>query len=80
MTTTDKRIKRRTFKEVAKEAYERGFAEGVERANKNAAQELDNMATANVGLSRSVLLLEAKLDKIQGSWITALRYWAKGHV
>lgn len=80
MTTTDKRIKRRTFKEVAKEAYERGFAEGVERASKNAAQELDNMATANVGLSRSVLLLEAKLDKIHGSWITALRYWAKGHV
>ncbi len=80
MTTTDKRIKRRTFKEVAKEAYEKGFAEGVERASKNAAQELDNMATANVGLSRSVLLLEAKLDKIQGSWITALRYWAKGHV
>ena len=80
MTTTDKRIKRRTFKEVAKEAYERGFAEGVERANKNAAQELDNMATANVGLARSVMLLEAKLDKIQGSWITALRYWAKGHV
>lgn len=79
MTTTTK-IKRRTFKEVAKEAYERGFAEGVERASKNAAQELENMATANVGLSRSVLLLEAKLDKIQGSWITALRYWAKGHV
>jgi hypothetical protein len=80
MTTTDKRIKRRTFKEVAKEAYERGFAEGVERASKNAAQELENMATTNVGLARSVMLLEAKLDKIQGSWITALRYWAKGHV
>jgi hypothetical protein len=80
MTTTDKRIKRRTFKEVSKEAYEKGFAEGVEHTRKNTAQELENMATANVGLARSVMLLEAKLDKIQGSWITALRYWAKGHV
>ena len=78
MTTT--KIKRRTFQEVATEAYERGFAEGVERATKNAAEELDNMANANVGLCRSLMAAEDKLGKIHGSWLTALRYWAKGHV
>ena len=79
-TTTDKRIKRRTFQEVATEAYERGFAEGVERATKNASEELDNMANTNAELGRSVMALEGKLSKIHGSWLTALRYWAKGHV
>lgn len=79
MTTTTK-IKRRTFKEVATEAYERGFAEGVERATKNAAEELDNMANANAELGRTVMALEGKLSKVRGSWLTALRYWAKGHV
>jgi flagellar biosynthesis/type III secretory pathway protein FliH len=79
-TTTDKRIKRRTFQEVATEAYERGFAEGVERATKNAAEELDRMSSANAELGRTVMALEGKLGKIHGSWLTALRYWAKGHV
>ena len=74
------RAKRRTFKEVAKDAYEKGFAEGVDRATKNAAEELDNMALAHAELSRSVMALEGKLEKIHGSWLTALRYWAKGHV
>ena len=78
MTTT--KIKRRTFKEVATEAYEKGFAEGVERATKNAAEELDNMANANAELGRTVMALEDKLAKVRGSWLTALRYWAKGHV
>lgn len=74
------RAKRRTFKEVAKDAYERGFAEGVDRATKNAAEELDRMSSANAELGRSVMALEGKLEKIHGSWLTALRYWAKGHV
>lgn len=80
VTTTKKSRPRRTFKEVAKDAYERGFAEGIERATKNAAEELDRMSSANAELGRSVMALEGKLDKIHGSWITALRYWAKGHV
>jgi hypothetical protein len=38
------------------------------------------MSAANVELARSVMALENKLSKINGSLITALRYWAKGHV
>jgi hypothetical protein len=71
------RAKRRTFKEVAKDAYEKGFAEGVDLATKNAAEELDRMSAANVGLGRSVLALETKLvnvslRKLAWSRITAL--------
>jgi hypothetical protein len=80
MTTIKSTRQRRTFKEVAKDAYERGFGEGVDVATKNAAEELDRMAMANAELARSVMALEGKLEKIHGSWITALRYWAKGHV
>ena len=80
MTTIKSTRQRRTFKEVAKDAYERGFAEGVDRATKNAAEELDRMSSANAELARTVMALEGKLSKIHGSWITALRYWAKGHV
>ena len=79
-TSESKRARRRTFKEVSTAAYERGFAEGVDLATKNAAEELDRMCAANVELGRSVMALEDKLSKINGSLITALRYWAKGHV
>lgn len=64
-TTTIKQSRpRRTFKEVAKDAYERGFAEGVERASKNAAEEFDRMCAANVELARSVMALETKLANV----------------
>ena len=62
--TESKRARRRTFKEVAKEAYERGFAEGVDLATKNAAEELDRMSAANVELARSVMALETKLANV----------------
>lgn len=63
-TTTKQSRPRRTFKEVAKDAYERGFTEGVERATKNAAEELDNLSMANAGLARTVLALETKLANV----------------
>jgi hypothetical protein len=62
--TEAKRVKRRTFKEVSKDAYERGFAEGVDRATKNAAEELDRMSAANIELGRSVLALETRLANV----------------
>jgi hypothetical protein len=76
-TTESKRARRRTFKEVSTAAYERGFAEGVDLATKNAREELDRMSEANVGLARSVLALETKLAnvslrKLAWSRITAL--------
>ena len=80
MTTTKPKRQRRTFKEVATDAYERGFAEGVDPSNKSYAEELDRLVSANAKLGRSVMALEGKLEKIHGSWLTALRYWAKGHV
>lgn len=58
------RGKRRTFKEVAKDAYEKGFAEGVDLATKNAAEELDRMSAANLELGRSVMALETKLVNV----------------
>jgi flagellar biosynthesis/type III secretory pathway protein FliH len=63
-TKTTQSRPRRTFKEVAKDAYEIGFAEGVERASKNAREELDRMSEANVGLARTVLALETKLANV----------------
>jgi flagellar biosynthesis/type III secretory pathway protein FliH len=58
------RAKRRTFKEVAKDAYERGFAEGVDLATKNAREELDRMSEANIELARTVLALETRLANV----------------
>ena len=63
-TTTKQSRPRRTFKEVAKDAYERGFTEGVELASKNATEELDRMCAANAELGRSVLALETKLANV----------------
>jgi len=63
-TSESKRAKRRTFKEVSTAAYERGFAEGVDLATKNAAEELDRMCAANVELAHSVMALETKLANV----------------
>jgi hypothetical protein len=62
--TESKRARRRTFKEVAFSAYEKGFAEGVDLATKNANEELDRMCAANVELGRSVMALETKLANV----------------
>ena len=75
--TESKRARRRTFKEVSTAAYERGFAEGVERTLKNATEEWDRMCAANTELARTVLALETKLAnvslrKLAWSRITAL--------
>jgi hypothetical protein len=75
--TESKRARRRTFKEVSTAAYERGFAEGVDLATKNANEELEAMCRTNLELGRSVMALETKLAnvslrKLAWSRITAL--------
>jgi flagellar biosynthesis/type III secretory pathway protein FliH len=62
--TETKRARRRTFKEVSTAAYERGFAEGVERTLKNATEEWDRMCAANTELAHTVLALETKLANV----------------
>jgi len=80
MTTTIKRARRRTFKEVAAEAHARGYSEGRAQGRKDVEKDYDALLATNGDLGFTVLELEKKLAKIKGSLITALRYWAKGHV
>jgi hypothetical protein len=63
-TTTKTTRPRRTFKEVAKDAYERGFAEGVDRATKNAEEELDTLVNSNLELRATVITLQTKLANV----------------
>jgi hypothetical protein len=63
-TTESKRVKRRTFKEVAAAAYERGFAEGVDLATKNAGEEVDTLVSSNLELRATVITLQTKLANV----------------
>ena len=73
---TDTKYKRRTFKDVAADAHAKGYSEGLAQGRKDR----DDLFNTNADLGFTVLELEKKLGKIKGSLITALRYWAKGHV
>jgi hypothetical protein len=70
------RAKRRSFKEVRlaeREAVMAGQRAYYEPKMQELAEE--------VGLLQGQLEAQNEiLSKIEGSWITALRYWAKGHV
>jgi flagellar biosynthesis/type III secretory pathway protein FliH len=79
-TTETKRARRRTFKEVASVAYAKGWSEGREQGRKDVEKDYDALLATNLEMGRSIMALENKLSKINGSLITALRYWAKGHV
>jgi hypothetical protein len=74
--TTIAKYKRRTFKDVAADAHAKGYSEGLAQGRKDR----DDLFNTNADLGFTVLELEKKLGKIKGSLITALRYWAKGHV
>jgi hypothetical protein len=63
-TSESKRARRRTFKEVSTAAYERGFAEGVDRATKNAAEEVDTLVSSNLELRATVITLQTKLANV----------------
>jgi hypothetical protein len=63
-TTESKRAKRRTFKEVSTAAYERGFAEGVDLATKNAGEEVDTLVSSNLELRATVITLQTKLANV----------------
>jgi flagellar biosynthesis/type III secretory pathway protein FliH len=78
--TTIAKYKRRTFKDVASAAHAKGYAEGREQGRKDVEKDYDTLLDTNMQLNRSIMALENRLDKVNGSLITALRYWAKGHV
>ena len=70
------RAKRRSFKEVRlaeREAVLAGQRAYYEPKMRELAEEIGLMQET---LREQRLALEA----IEGSWLTALRYWAKGHV
>ena len=60
MTTTTKRARRRTFKEVATEAYSKGWSEGREQGRKD----MDHLLQTNADLGFTVLELEKKLANV----------------
>lgn len=72
-TTESKRARRRTFKEVATEAYSKGWSEGREASRKD----MDHLLQTNADLGFTVLELEKKLAnmslrKLAWSRITGL--------
>jgi len=79
-TTENKRARRRTFKEVATAAHAKGYSEGREQGRKDVEKDYDALLATNLEMGRSIMSLENKLSKSNGSLITDLRYWAKGHV
>jgi flagellar biosynthesis/type III secretory pathway protein FliH len=75
MTTI--KYKRRTFKEVAAEAYAKGFSEGRKEARMDAEKECDALVFTNLELGRTAMELEGKLanmtlGKLVWSRITGL--------
>jgi len=73
---TRARVKRKSFKEVRmaeREAVLAGQKSYYEPKLRELAEE--------IGLLQGQLEEQHEiLSKIEGSWLTALRYWAKGHV
>lgn len=70
------RAKRRSFKEVRLAEREAVLA-GQRAYYEPKLQELSE----EIGLLQGQLEAQNEtLSKIEGSWLTALRYWAKGHV
>lgn len=70
------RAKRRSFKEV-RAAEREAVLQGQRAYYEPKLQELAD----EIGLLQGQLEAQNEtLSKIEGSWITALRYWAKGHV
>jgi|1048.fasta_scaffold265631_1 hypothetical protein len=73
---TRTRAKRRSFKEV-RQAEREAVLAGQKAYYEPKMREL----AEEIGLLQGQLEEQHEiLSKIEGSWITALRYWAKGHV
>ena len=73
---TRARVKRKSFKEVRMAEREAVLA-GQKAYYEPKLRELAD----EIGLLQGQLEEQHEtLSKIEGSWITALRYWAKGHV
>lgn len=70
------RAKRRSFKEV-RQAEREAVLQGQRAYYEPKLHELSE----EIGLMQGELEAHREtLAKIRGSWLTALRYWAKGHV
>lgn len=59
MTTI--KYKRRTFKDVAAEAYAKGWSDGREQGRKDVEKDYDALLATNLELGRTAMALEGKL-------------------
>ena len=70
------RAKRRTFKDVRTSEREAAVQE-----QRDYYEPKLQVLAEEINLMQEALRTQREtLEAIQGSWITALRYWAKGHV
>jgi hypothetical protein len=82
MTTTTKRARRRTFKEVATEAYGKGWSEGREASRKEAQEEYDALMATNLEMGRHILSLEVELRSMslrKLAWARIKGLFGAGH-
>ena len=78
MTTTTNRARRRTFKEVAIEAYSKGWSEGREQGRKDVEKDYDALLATNLEMGRSILALETKLSMLRNSFVSAVKHYFTG--
>lgn len=77
MTTTTKRARRRTFKEVATEAYSKGWSEGREASRKEFEEAYNLLSKHSSAVELENAMLQRRLDgvslrKLAWSRITGL--------
>ena len=64
MTTTTKRARRRTFKEVAAEAYAKGWSEGREAARVEFEQAYNLLSKHSNDMELENAMLQRRLDNV----------------
>lgn len=77
-TTESKRARRRTFKEVATEAYAKGWSEGREASRKDVEKDYDALLATNLELGRTIMALETKLAMTRNSFVSAVKHYFTG--
>lgn len=82
MTTTTTKYKRRTFKDVATEAYSKGWSEGREASRKEAQKEYDAIMETNLEMGRHIMFLELELRSMslrKLAWTRIKGLFGAGH-
>ena len=64
MTTTTKRARRRTFKEVATEAYGKGWSEGREASRKEFEEAYNLLSKHSSSVELENAMLQRRLDNV----------------